>query len=486
MERKIKFKSLTVPKTVDHLDFENFVRLLRDYQGLKFVGNWTMFEDQDIKKMSPYFDSQKGKVIFSFTTEDFFTYEKYTYMTIRLRCFNGFTINENVEFTSNFSLQNCHHRVLEREIDANKEIGFIFTKLSLHYTKMKFRLELLSDDHDNSKRMSLILTPIIFPGVKLRIDLSSTSNARIDQWKMLNYWIVSMIVCISHSINLYNVRRKLVHSLQEVDTISIMSTWWSAIWMMFLFFIHISYFVSEYEYLMFILPSAIFLITLIMYQIPLIITIWEIRLVNWAEQRRKLPFISFILSLFIVSISNNNDTIFMRVWVVYILNSCVWIPQIVLNAKNKLRNTPSPLLWISGSWWQALMPVYIMLFEDNIFEIRGDPLNTWVLIAIHSISMIMLTCQRFFGIWISFPEHKKDSRWMYALEFILWLGHTSTDDQIVTDKYGASEGSEAVQSTCISEIPDKYSEHDTGSPCNKIWISCEDISWTHVPLSHQT
>ena len=71
MERKIKFKSLTVPKTVDHLDFENFVRLLRDYQGLKFVGNWTMFEDQDIKKMSPYFDSQKGKVIFSFTTEDF-------------------------------------------------------------------------------------------------------------------------------------------------------------------------------------------------------------------------------------------------------------------------------------------------------------------------------------------------------------------------------------------------------------------------------
>jgi hypothetical protein len=135
------------------IDLESSISFLEDFQNLEYVGKYLLLSNlKSLAKLSPYFNNTIGKAKFSFTISDFYGLSNSTYMTFYLKLFNGFVVNESVEFSSTFQLTSgVQNGIVEKGIIMKKEFGFIFTKPYEEQIKIDFRMEFSQEEGSTTK-----------------------------------------------------------------------------------------------------------------------------------------------------------------------------------------------------------------------------------------------------------------------------------------------------------------------------------------------
>ena len=180
-------------------------------------------------------------------------------------------------------------------------------------------------------------------------------------------------------------------------------------WNIWLFNIHSTFALNDGHYYTLVLPSIMYFIICIIFEITLLHVCWKARnsslfFENPEEIRRQI--IMFYLKFYITYIIaiSLSDVIFSKAFLLVFLSGLVWIPQIVENAKNRSKNVPTPFFCVALSFSQAFMPVYFLLFDSNIFEIRNSTFWGMTLVLMHLISLLILQCQRWFGARFFIPK----------------------------------------------------------------------------------
>lgn len=127
--------------------------------------------------------------------------------------------------------------------------------------------------------------------------------------------------------------------------LSLFSLSWNTMWNMWLFNIHSTYALNDSHYYMLALPSIMYFIICIVFEITLLHILWKARnstLVaeNPEEVRRQI--IIFYLKFYITYIIavSLSDYIFSNSFLLVLLNGLMWVPQIIENVQNKARNVP--------------------------------------------------------------------------------------------------------------------------------------------------
>lgn len=187
-------------------------------------------------------------------------------------------------------------------------------------------------------------------------------------------------------------------------------------WNMWLFNIHSTYALNDSHYSSFSLPSIMYFIICLVFEITLIHICWKARNGILFQQSRDVvrrQIIIFYLKFYIVYIIavSFSDYIFSYTFLLVFINGLIWAPQIVENAINKSRHAPMPLYIISLSLSQGFMPVYYLIFDSNIFEFESSPKWGVALLFIHCFSVAVLLLQKKYGSRFFIPKslrHKSD------------------------------------------------------------------------------
>lgn len=135
------------------IDLESSISFLEEFQNTEYVGKYLLLSNlSSLAKLSPYFNNTIGKSKFSFSISDFYGLSNATYMTFYLKLFNGFVVNESVEFSSTFQLTNgIQNGIIEKGIMMKKELGFMFAKPYQEQIKIDFRMEFSQLEGSKSK-----------------------------------------------------------------------------------------------------------------------------------------------------------------------------------------------------------------------------------------------------------------------------------------------------------------------------------------------
>ena len=190
----------------------------------------------------------------------------------------------------------------------------------------------------------------------------------------------------------------------------------------------------------------------------------------------KLLIILFYLKFYIAYIVaiSLSDFMFSNSFLLVIINGLVWVPQIIENVQNKSRNVPTAFIfWFVLSFSQGFMPVYFLLFDSNIFEIKSSSFWGLSLLFMHCASLLILQCQRWFGARFFIPKYLRSrSSYQYHDLFEDPEGDTDKDWAIwlnnLSDDHGLNQNHR-----------DQYSNQYMRTPCGhnfhpswlKTWVS---------------
>lgn len=403
------------------LTLEDTIKLLGEFSSDDFGGKWSVSTFSISHLFNTAFGNIEGKAKLWFHLNSYIGITNATYFNLKVKLYDGYFLNDNTEISTQFRLVSGLSdglKLLNQECAI--ETGHLFTKPSNKPVYWNIMLKFWRNEHTDEKKIKFVFESVKNSEMMLEIDFSSPYSFEVSSWRIFFYSTVLFGIWIIFCNELIVLTRQANDSQAVAKRVSVLSIGWNTIWNMWLFNIHCSYTLSDSRYYMLILPSMMYFIIWIVFQITLLHICWKARnqelgVLNPEEMRKQIIifYVKFYIS-YIIAISLS-DYIFSNSVLLIASNGLFWVPQIIENVQNRSKNVPYTFFTVAWTFWQAFMPCYFLFFKTNIFEIKYSPTSGWLLVGLHLSSILILYLQKKLGSQFFIP---RSLRWKCEYTFL--------------------------------------------------------------------
>jgi len=166
-----------------------------------------------------------------------------------------------------------------------------------------------------------------------------------------------------------------------------------------LFNIYLSYALQLQEYGLFAIPACMYFILCFIFELKLLLTCWKAKnmeLFSQGNEAVRRALIAFYIKFYLIALMSllTLDIIVGSNVTLFLLCGSTLFPQIIENAINKSRNTPSMSFAISMMVTQCFFALYIKGCPSNVMELQSDYRWTFYFVSYVGSQLLILYLQR--------------------------------------------------------------------------------------------
>ena len=397
--------------------------ILEPFTKKDFEGTWSIGNPQEKSKLSSHIDSSSGTASIKLFYEEEKKHnsvkissilydgeyrDKVVYLTIRISDIKVFKSNESEiwfydagkpKVTAAYGRLYSIYADYQCHID---NVNATFTRQP--HGNFRANLTLYSKDNCFPKKLEMILDTV-------EENVKAPRNRVMRYSFLLNLLLMLYCYCTS----------KQCYEAEQNDTtakrISMISLSWNTIWNFCCFNIHLTYSLQFSEYGYFAIPACMYFVLWFIFQLKFLLVWWKAKhshLFPRGNEEVRKALIRFYIKFYLIALVSliTVDKLIANKYTLFAISGLVLIPQIVLNAINKSRNTPSMSFAVLMAVTQAFFPLYIRGCPQNILELKPDVNWATILMWIIFAQIAILFLQRKWGsrffipkLWRFWNEH---------------------------------------------------------------------------------
>lgn len=400
----MKGRKMEDPKEVD--------RWLKKFGNKRYGGRWTISDKEGRQKLSSHLKNTNGIVKTSLECHK----ESNAFPTWRI---------ENILHDGEYKDQVIYQKLSLNGtvyVKLQSEIKFYNQKASLEINYG--RLYSIAEDHTcevdvnatfedvGSKNIhaQIILTSDGEDCPKeMRFDVEFPNKYAISKRRVFNYVIVLTFLLIGYW---YVTNKQWIEAEQNqaiAIRISMTTLSWNTIWNFCLFNIYLSYALQLQEYGLFAIPACMYFILCFIFELKLLLTCWKAKnmeLFSQGNEAVRRALIAFYIKFYLIALMSllTLDIIVGSNVTLFLLCGSTLFPQIIENAINKSRNTPSMSFAISMMVTQCFFALYIKGCPSNVMELQSDYRWTFYFVSYVGSQLLILYLQRKWGSRFFIPK----------------------------------------------------------------------------------
>ncbi|CAI2385243.1 unnamed protein product [Moneuplotes crassus] len=244
---------------------------------------------------------------------------------------------------------------------------------------------------------------------KLTFDLEYPNKFAISKRRVFNYVIILSCLLIGYC---YVTNKQCYEAEQNqaiANRISMTTLSWNTIWNFCLFNIYLSYALQLQDYGYFAISACMYFILCFIFELKLLLICWKaknIELFSQGNEAVRRALITFYIKFYLIALMSllTLERIIGSNITLFLLCGSTLFPQIIENAINKSRNTPSMLYATAMMVTQCFFAVYIKGCSSNVMELKSDYKWTIYFVSYVVFQIFFLYLQRKFGSRFFIPK----------------------------------------------------------------------------------
>ena len=390
----------------DNGSLDGIRNYLHQFVDLEFGGEWSLNSLTKIDKLNSDFNLSHGQARMSMQLG--MSEAEHIKLDFEAMLYEGEYRNNNIKIEGELKIDSKNVKIDSKNVKnynisvAKAEIefenGHLFS--ANRGRRVKCDVQINSNKIDNNlKIVNLIIKSVDNGNISLDIQLEHPYSKMVSGWDVSKYSILLFLISICFVNQLIVQTKSADESPLVAKRLSLFTLSWNTMWNMWLFNIHSTYALEASNYYMLSLPSIMYFIICIVFEITLLHICWRARNSNLALEDReevRRQIIMFYLKFYVTYIIavSMSDIIFSNNILLIMSNGFIWFPQIYENVINRARNSPKLNFAIMLSLSQGFMPVYYLFWDSNIFEIESSPRWGFILLMLHLCSIMILFGQK--------------------------------------------------------------------------------------------
>ena len=241
------------------------------------------------------------------------------------------------------------------------------------------------------------------------LDIEYPNEYSISKRRVFNYVIFLSLLLIGYW---YLTNKQWLEAEQNqaiAIRMSMTTLSWNTIWNFCLFNIYLSYALQLQDYGYFAIPAWMYFILCFIFELKLLLTCWKAKnmeLFSRGNEAVRRALIAFYIKFYLIALMSllTLERIIGSDITLFLLCGSTLFPQIIENAINKSRNTPSMGFAIMMMVTQCFFPVYIKGCPSNVMELKSDFQWTFYFVFYIWSQLIILYLQRKCGSRFFIPQ----------------------------------------------------------------------------------